>query len=223
MTRSRHFMDGQALVSVGAIIAMAVVWAGCARKVDPIDTRVRIEACDISSDSIRKLTRRAFTDWARRLSYDPQDRSWGWAYGFDPSDSVRVFRARGMDRVTRAQLADGCVIARVSSRRANRQLGLAVGWTYIWADSSSPFVASAVPEDPTAPVVGQNMSIAATQPDPLSVQSPRHICSGCGRDWCVYPTDTLRAQPVEFAPEKVGLLELLGGRGGSVASGAGSP
>lgn len=206
---------------------MAVMWGGCRRSLpetDPslsIEAGARITACDISSDSIRGLTRREFTDWARRLSYDPQDRSWGMAYGFNPSDSVRVFRARGMDRVTRAQLADGCVIARVFSRRADSRIGLGVGWTYIWADSSSPFIASAVPEDPSAPVVGQNMSIASTQPDPLTVQSPRHICSGCGRDWCVYPTDTIQAEPVQFDPkEGVGLLDVPGGKGIPVASAA---
>ena len=194
----------RSLIRAGVVAAgLAAVWNGCEQRDATTTAAARIEACDISSDSVRRLTRREFIAWGRRLSYDPENRSAGQAYGFAAGADVRVFRARGMDSVTRAQLADGCLIARVFSQTADTVIGLGDGWTYIWADSSSPYSASFVPEDSTAPVVGQNMALdtSGVAPEPTLVQSPRHICSDCGRDWCVYPRDTLRTDPVLFEPE----------------------
>lgn len=161
-------------------------------------TPTRVAACSISSDSIRRLTRGAFVAWASRLAYEPQNRQLGYANGFDAAAEVRVEVPRGVkgDSVSQADIGDGCVIARIYSRRPDPRVGLGRGWTYIWADSLSPPSASFVPEEPTAPVVGQNLNFAETPP--ATVASPRHICSGCGRDWCVYPTDTIGTGPVEF-------------------------
>ena len=199
--------EGRSLIMAGMVAAgLASVWYGCARSLpDPsvstLDDPLRIAACDVSSESVRRMTRRAFIGWARTLAYDLEDRSAAQAYGFAPAAEVRVYRARGMDRVTPAEIQDGCVVARVFARQADPRIGLGRGWTYIWADSSSPYSASFVPEDATAPVVGQNMALAPAPPDPSTLTTTRHICSDCGRDWCVYPRDTLSAEPVQFEPE----------------------
>jgi hypothetical protein len=171
-----------------------------------------VAACSVSSDSVRRLTRSEFLGWARRLAYESQDTTRAKAYGFDPAAGVRVEAARGMSSATRRDLGDGCLIARVFSNRADTSVGLGVGWTFVWADSSSPYTASFIPED-GSPVVGQNMSIEPSAPSDASVASPKHICSQCGNDWCVYPRDTLRSEPVLFAPEgDTGLRDILEGR-----------
>jgi hypothetical protein len=236
VNRSRKFsLNARSLVAGGVAVIIAGGCSNClgdrtttgdtARAAAAADTTAplaAIAACAISSDSVRRLTRREFVTWASALTYEAPDATWGQANGFNAADSIRVHIARGIDRVTRPHLEDGCVIARVYSRRPDARLGLGRGWTYIWADSSSPYSASFVPED-ASPVVGQNMTLDSSGVAPVAgVASPRHICSECGRDWCVYPRDTLRTDPVEFEGE-IGLLGVTGGGTAALRSAALSP
>jgi hypothetical protein len=236
VNRSRMFsLNARSLVAGGIAVVIAGGCSNClgdrtrtngdTARVGATDTTegplAPIAACAISSDSVRRLTRRQFLTWASALAYEAPDPAWGQANGFAAADSIRVHIARGIDRVTRPHLEDGCVIARVYSRRPDARLGLGRGWTYIWADSSSPYSASFVPED-TSPVVGQNMTLDPSGAAPVAgVASPRHICSECGRDWCVYPRDTLGTDPVEFLPEGgIGLLGVIGGGATTLSSAA---
>jgi len=159
-----------------------------------------IAGCTVSSDSVRRLTRREFVTWARRVEYDSTGDSLGRPHGAGTA-GIRVHRTRGMDRATRADLADGCLIALVHSASANASLGLGAGWTFVWADSTNPYTATLVPEDESAPVTEVGLSLETGEPAPGTVASPRYICSDCGRDWCVYPKDTFSTEPALFQPE----------------------
>lgn len=164
-----------------------------------------IAACAISSDSVRRLTRRQFVMWASRIEYDSSADSTGRTH--DPSIAgdpgiagIRVHRMRGMDRVTRAELEDGCLIARVRSPTAYPALGLGRGWTYVWADSTNPYTATMVPEQEGVAVTEFRLSLEPDEPAPGTIASPRYICSDCGNDWCVYPRDTFQSEPALFSP-----------------------
>jgi hypothetical protein len=198
---SKPGLDRRRLVIGLAVVLVVLAYVVYCRGVD--DGPRRAAACSLSSDSVARLTRSQFVAWARGLEYERQDTGRARAYGFDPSAGVRVEASREIGdstRVNRTVLGDGCLIARVFSNRADTSIGLGVGWTFVWADSSSPYTASFVPED-GSPVVGQDMTVDPTAPLPADVASPKHICSECGRDWCVYPTDESRTTPVLFVPE----------------------
>ena len=174
--------------------------AGCSSCPQRVVTTTSLPnaACEISSDSVRRLTRAEFVAWAGGIPFDSADVSYGQAHG-SATAGITVLRAQDMDRATRLHLADGCLIAKIRSTTADPTLGLAAGWTYIWADSTNPFTATAVPEDPSAPLTAFEMSLTAGEPAPGTVASPRYVCSDCGNDWCVYPRDGTRLEPALFA------------------------
>ena len=174
----------------------------------PPDTA--IAACAISSDSVGRLTRREFTGWAERVGYDEPADTLGQPHG-SATANIRVHRARGMNRVTRAHLSDGCLIARVRSTTAIPSLGLGVGWTYVWADSTNPYTATMVPEDGGTSITQFQMALETSEPETGTVASPRYICSDCGQDWCVYPRNTLSTEPALFQPEGTGFRDATGG------------
>ena len=159
-----------------------------------------IAACAISSDSVRRLTRRQFVTWASRVEYDDSTAdSTGRAHG-SGIPGIRVHRMRGMDRVTRPDIEDGCLIARVHTNTAYPALGLGRGWTYVWADSTNPYTATMVPEQEGVAVTEFRLSLESGEPAPGTIASPRYICSDCGNDWCVYPRDTFSSEPALFSP-----------------------
>jgi hypothetical protein len=137
--------------------------------------------------------------WASRIDYDSADNSWGREHNAG-IPGIRVHRMRGMDRVTRAELQDGCLIARVRSPSAYPALGLGAGWTYVWADSTNPYTATMVPEQEGAAVTEFRLSLESGEPAPGTIAAPRYICSDCGNDWCVYPRDTFSSEPALFQP-----------------------
>ena len=136
-----------------------------------------IAACAISSDSVRRLTRRQFVTWASRVEYDSSADSTGRGHGAG-IPGIRVHRMHGMDRVTRADLQDGCLIARVHTTTAYPALGLGAGWTYVWADSINPYTATMVPEQEGGAVTEFRLSLESGEPAPGTIASPRYICSG---------------------------------------------
>jgi hypothetical protein len=104
-----------------------------------------------------------------------------------------------MQQATRADLQDGCLIARVHATTAYPSLGLASGWNFVWADSTNPYTAVIVPEDATAPVTQVNLGLFPNEPATGDVAAPRYICSDCGQDWCVYPRDgAITTEPALF-------------------------
>ena len=157
-----------------------------------------IAACAISSDSVRRLTRRDFVRWAERIDYDSLADSTGQAHPAIPG--IRVYRTRGMHRVTRPEIEDGCLIARVRSPTAYPALGLGRGWTYVWADSINPYTATMVPEQEGVAVTEFQLSLEPNEPAPGTIAAPRYICSDCGNDWCVYPRSTVSSEPALFRP-----------------------
>ena len=104
-----------------------------------------------------------------------------------------------MERTGRADLADGCLIARVHSATADPGLGLGAGWNYVWADSTNPYTATMVPEQEGVAVTEFRLSLENGEPAPGTIASPRYICSDCGNDWCVYPRDGFRSEPALFS------------------------
>ena len=211
----KHLHIGSPVLRSLIVAAVAAIIIGaCARErpapggdtVRSADTGpTTIAACAISSDSVRRLTRRQFVTWASRIEYDSSADIAGRTH--DPSIAgdpgiagIRVHRMRGMDRVSRAELEDGCLIARVRSPSAYPALGLGAGWTYVWADSTNPYTATMVPEQEGAPVTEFRLSLEAEEPAVGTIASPRYICSDCGNDWCVYPRDTFSSQPALFSP-----------------------
>ena len=170
-------------------------------------TGVAIDGCAISSDSIRRLTRRAFVRWARGIDYDPAADSQGRPHGVATA-GITVHRTRGMNRATREDLEDGCLIARVRSTTADTSLGLGAGWNFVWADSTNPYTAVIVPDDSSVAVTQFEMGLWPSEPDPVTITTPRYICSDCGRDWCVYPRSGLSSEPALFQPEGTGLREV---------------
>lgn len=159
-----------------------------------------IAACAISSDSVRRLNRRDFVTWASRIEYDSVADTMGRAHDPAAAAGIRVHRTRGMDRVTRPDIEDGCLIARVHTNTAYPALGLGRGWTYVWADSTNPYTATMVPAEEGAPVTEFRLSLEPQEPAPGTIASPRYICSDCGNDWCVYPRDTFSSEPALFSP-----------------------
>lgn len=159
-----------------------------------------IAACAISSDSVRRLNRRDFVTWASRIEYDSVADTMGRAHDPAAAAGIRVHRTRGMDRVTRPDIEDGCLIARVHTNTAYPALGLGRGWTYVWADSTNPYTATMVPAEEGAPVTEFRLSLRPQEPAAGTVASPRYICSECGNDWCVYPRDTFSSEPALFSP-----------------------
>ena len=160
--------------------------------------RPPLAACALSSDSVRRITRQEFVRWAATLEYDSTLDSLGRPHG-KGTDGIRVYRTRDM-RADTVPLADGCVISRIRSATADRTLGLGAGWTYVWADSSNPLTVVMVPEDEKTSLTEFSLSKMPAEPTEGSLTVSKYICSDCGRDWCVYPTDTLRSTPELFAP-----------------------
>ena len=156
-----------------------------------------IPGCTISSDSVRRLTRSQFVRWARGIDYDAQVDTQGRVHGSGTA-GISVHRTRNMRQATRADLQDGCLIARVQATTAYPSLGLASGWNFVWADSTNPYTAVIVPEDPTVAVTEVNLGLFPREPAPGEVAAPRYICSDCGQDWCVYPRDGATLAPALF-------------------------
>lgn len=209
----KHLHTGSPVVRSLVVAAIAAIITGAcgrdraasggdtARTADSVVSPppTTIAACAISSDSVRRLTRRQFVMWASRAEYDSSADSTGRAHGSDVA-GIRVHRMRGMDRVTRVELEDGCLIARVHSATAHPALGLGAGWTYVWADSTNPYTATMVPEQEGVAVTEFRLALENGEPAPGTVASPKFICSDCGNDWCVYPRDTFSSEPALFSP-----------------------
>lgn len=171
----------------------------------------RLAACALSSDSVRRITRRDFVRWAATLEYDSASERLGRPHG-GGTEGIRVYRARDMG-ADRVDLADGCVISRIRSATADRTLGLGAGWTYVWADSSNPLTVVMVPEDEKTSLTEFSLSPMPQEPAEGSMTLSKYVCSDCGRDWCVYPSDTLRSTPELFASETgLDLRDVLGER-----------
>ena len=157
------------------------------------------------------MARDRFLEWARAVSYHGTDSTRGRVSNFDPSDSVQVQVALGMDTVSRTTLERGCVIARIIARGADAEFGIRADTAYVWADSTNPFTATIIPDDGSAGVV-YNMDVEPTAPTTTSI--PKHICSQCGTsDWCVYPRDEVRLGEEMF----VGSAATPGGVGRAIA------
>ena len=209
----KHLHTGSPVLRLLGVAVVAATIAGACSRERPapggdtpraVDTGVAppppIVACAISSDSVRRLNRREFVTWASRVEYDSvADTATGRAHDPTAAAGIRVHRMRGMDRVTRTDIEDGCLIARVHSNTAYPALGLGRGWTYVWADSTNPYTATMVPAEEGAPVTEFRLSLEPEEPAPGTIASPRYICSDCGNDWCVYPRDTFSSEPALFS------------------------
>lgn len=210
----KHLQTGSPILGSLVVAAVAAILTGACGpdRPDPGGDTLRaadtgaappppIVACAISSDSVRRLNRRDFVTWASRIEYDSvADTTTGRAHDPAAAAGIRVHRMRGMDRVTRPDIEDGCLIARVHTNTAYPALGLGRGWTYVWADSTNPYTATMVPAEEEAPVTEFRLSLEPEEPAPGTIASPRYICSDCGNDWCVYPRDGLRSEPALFSP-----------------------
>ncbi len=198
MKDSRKF----ALVAAALVVAALVIGIVCQRTRDGggVTTAGVGSPCDLSSDSVRRMTRRDFVRWAAAMPYEAVDTLAGRAHGTGAT-GISVHRVRGSDSVTRAQIQDGCLIARIRSTSADAAVGLGAGWTYVWADSTNPYTATLVPEQETAPVTTSELAFLPGDPAPGVIASPRYICSDCGSDWCVYPKDETRLPPEMFVGE----------------------
>ena len=190
--------------TVGSILRLAILLAtvqGCERGTGDRTASTSSTATASTSaiaacqhrDSVRSMSRDRFIDWARGLSYHGADATRGTAEAFDAADSVRVEAAQGMDTVSRAELARGCVIARIIASGSDAGFGIKADTSYVWADSTNSFTATIVPDDGTSGVV-YNMAVDSTGGTaPTTTTIPKHVCSECGRnDWCVYPRDEIR-------------------------------
>ena len=180
-----------------------------------------IEACRPPA-TVRGMARDRFIAWARGLDYHPADSGRGMARNFDASHNVQVQAAQGMDTVSRADLARGCLIARIISLGADAAFGIKADTAYVWADSTNPYTATIVPDDGSAGVI-YNMDVVTTGGTPPTTTTvPRHICSECGRnDWCVYPRDEIRM--VDEAMIGSRLLPDIGGSAVAMGVGASPP
>jgi len=204
-----------------ATLAVLVLAGGCGRDAaDRGDTAASSAAATAGPSEIaacrppapaRGMARDRFLVWARGLTYHGTDSMRGRTSNFDAGDSVQVQAAQGMDTVSRAELARGCVIARIIARGADAAFGIKADTAYVWADSTNPFTATIIPDDGSAGVV-YNMDVEPTAPTTTSI--PKHICSQCGTsDWCVYPRDEIRLGEEMF----VGSAATPGDAGGAIA------
>jgi hypothetical protein len=150
------------------------------------------------------MGRAGFAAWAGRLQYHRADADRGSAY--DPS--IQVFATEGIDRVNRRTLAEGCLIARIVNTSGDTSIVRRGTW-YVWADSTNPQNAIAISQSGPTDLEYQ-MAIAPEAQKDAAIFSPRHICSECAGDWCVYPRDGNFREIDIFAP---------GGTGGGSASG----
>src|SRR5688572_22947261 len=215
-----------------ATLAVLVLAGGCGRDAaDRGDTAASSAAATAGPSEIaacrppapaRGMARDRFLVWARGLTYHGTDSMRGRTSNFDAGDSVQVQAAQGMDTVSRAELARGCVIARIISLGADAAFGIKADTAYVWADSTNPYTATIVPDDGSAGVI-YNMDVVTTGGTPPTATAvPRHICSECGRnDWCVYPRDEIRM--VDEAMIGSRLLPDIGGSAVAMGVGASPP
>lgn len=201
MTRSQRIpVNARSFVALAVVV---LVGGACGREPRDAATTGSTASAVTSSPSaiaacnppaaVRGMERDRFIAWARGLGYHAPDPARGRASDFDASANVQVHAAQGMDTVPRADLARGCVIARIISQAADAAFGIKADTAYVWADSTNPFTATIVPDDGSAGVT-YNMDVLDTGGTPPTVTAvPKHICSECGRtDWCVYPRDEIR-------------------------------
>lgn len=151
-------------------------------------------ACSISRDSLRRMTRSGFRTWASRLQYHDADTSRGAAY----DRGIQVFAVQGINEASRATLAAGCVIARIVNTTGDTTIVRRGTW-FVWADSTNPLTATAISESGPTDLQYQ-MAIVPESEKNAAVLSPRHVCSECSGDWCVYPRDGTLTETDIFAP-----------------------
>jgi hypothetical protein len=123
-----------------------------------------------------------------------------WASAYDPN--IQVFAIQGIDSVSRATLAAGCVIARIVNTSGDTTVVKRGTW-YVWADSTNPLTATAISESGPTDLQYQMAVVPEAEKD-AAIFSPRHICSECAGDWCVYPRDGNYQQIDIFAPTGTG-------------------
>jgi hypothetical protein len=157
------------------------------------------------------MSRAALITWAGRVRYLPPSRANGYAYGFADSDSVRVEAAE--DRAGRA-----CVIARLTSGRAFRPVGIGAGVNYVFADSfAAGYKAVIIPTDTRVPITVLPLVLHPHEPGaspPPDTDGLLGTCiPGCGlggRTWCRFPFDSTRAEAF-LRPQDLSRLRTAGG------------
>lgn len=211
MTTSRTtHITTRPLVALAVLVLAVGCEKGAGDRADTAAISAAANACQPPAP-VRGMARDRFLEWARDVRYYGTDSTRGRVSDFDPSDSVQVHVSHGMDTVSRATLARGCVIARIIARGADADFGIKADTAYVWADSTNPFTATIIPDDGSAGVV-YNMDVELTAPTTTSI--PKHICSQCGTsDWCVYPRDESRLGEEMF----LGSAATAGGVGGAMA------
>lgn len=185
-----------AAVTLGIVVLFGIF---CARQRDGVTTTdSELAACSITRDSLRRMTRSGFRAWAGRLQYHDPDTSRGAAY----DRGIQVSAVQGINEVNRATLAAGCVIARIVNTTGDTTIVRRGTW-YVWADSTNPLTATAISESGPTDLQYQ-MAIVPESEKNAVVFSPRHVCSECSGDWCVYPRDGTLTETDIFAPAGTG-------------------
>lgn len=141
---------------------------------------------------IETIARAEVLEWAAELTFSARDTTRSRLNGFGAGAEMRL--VGGLDTLgVCLPTARGCIIARITSARAQPRLGIGAGRNYVWADSAGDAGRVVIiPEDRTVPVrVHRLRHHRFTPGGPLPAARAPGGCGWCGDHcWCEWTTDT---------------------------------